>query len=243
MLSYHIHGLVHDKIVAIEDKIYLKEMLNRIVVPSTTMYYGAHVSTWSRTEFAEALLDLCEAGVGAFIIKATHLAWSKGQKIVSDWDTVCTGMHGDIGALIQELAEFIEAEALNAFPNAEDMHLEKLEPGVTVEELFFSGGASGRPLEIKVVVLWGKAYHAFVVGSDTRGCPISNGAWTMYPDGTGWNLHGVIGNARDDEHDRVVPLLGQVFAYAEAFAKEIQADYTRADFFVGWAADAPRSSR
>jgi hypothetical protein len=245
MLNYHIQGLMHPKIVQIEDKIYMKELLQKLAVPMTTTYFGAHKSDWDREAFSAALIGLCEQGVGRFIIKATHLAWSKGQKIVTDWDKTCEDylLKGNAGAhmRIQELAEFIEAEALDAYPNEEDMHLTFLEPGVTVEELFNSGGASGRPLELKVVVLWGKAYHAFVVGSDTRGCEISNGAWEMYPDGTGWNLNGLIGKAHDDEFERVKPLLPQVFAFAETFAKGIGADYTRADFFVGWDEDGTAS--
>jgi len=42
----------------------------------------------------------------------------------------------------EELVEFIEAEVLGQISRESDAHLRFLEPGVTVEELFRSGGKS-----------------------------------------------------------------------------------------------------
>ena len=95
-------------------------------------YFGAHESDFSRSALEDALVKVCEAGVDAFIIKATHLAWSMGQKIVRGWQKTCmkAGLHDEIAVL----ANFIEGSVLALRNTDPDMqHLaESLKPGVII---------------------------------------------------------------------------------------------------------------
>lgn len=229
MVRYHIDGLLNPDIALIEDKILLKGLAGKLGVPTTTMYFGAHKSDWHAETFASNMMALCDQGVDAMIIKATHLAWSGGMKIVRGWLQKCRDPNE-----MAKLVTFIEEEVLGQLASEADKHLrEYLEPGVTVEELFKTGGASMQPLEAKVQLVWGRVHQIFFIGQDARGCNVGSGAWMIYGDKTGWAMDGPLSDAADASarafmekfYDRVV-------AYAEAFAAGIGADFTRADFFL-----------
>merc|ERR1712023_285115 len=106
----------------------------------------------------------------------------------------------------------------------------------TVEELFRSGGKSVIPMEAKVQVLWGKTYMMFLVGHDPRGCRSIAGAWELYGDKTGWDLHGMLNDGKHPDPINKAFLENSfdlVTRYAESFATGIGEDYTRVDFFLG----------
>jgi len=132
---------------------------------------------------------------------------------------------------------FIDKEVMNVLPSEADQHLHIIEPGVTVEELFKTGGNSKRPLEAKVQTLWGKVNHVFFVGEDPRGCGSPNSAWSLFRDKTGWDLNGMVGTpeGNDEVGDLVLAsAFDGIVRHAEKFAKEVGADVMRVDFFVGF---------
>jgi hypothetical protein len=237
LLHLHIKGLANNETTsemeALEDKIYLKQKAKKLGIPTTAMHYGAHVGEeWKRDKFNQALVDLCNRNVDDFFIKATHLAWSQGQKIVKDFQKDCKS---NISKVQEEFANFIETEILNRKASDADEHLQKLSPGVTVESLFKTGGKSIKPLEAKVQVLWGKMHHMFFFGMDDRGCRVNVGTWQIYGDKTGWDLSGIIqpGGGNDALGDRLLKEAFQPMVnYAERFARSVEADLMRVDFFL-----------
>eukprot|EP00939_MAST-03C_sp_MAST-3C-sp1_P000608 g608.t1 len=191
-----------------------------------------HVS-YQRMEFVEVLRGFCDGKtVDNFIIKPTHLSWSAGIKAVKGWQEKCARAM-TIEEDILALARFAEENILTKANRASDAHLALLEPGLTVEELFQTGGHSKRPLEAKVELLFGKVYTVFFVGDDHRGCTVGAGAWNVYADRTGWNLAGIIGVAEDDVHDEYMKRFhDRVVNIAETFAAKAGADWTRVDLFL-----------
>jgi len=239
--KFQIEGLMHEDVAQVEDKILLKSLAKDLGVPATTAFYGSHKSDWSPETFKNAVKGLCTDGVDSFMIKATHLAWSNGMKLVRGWQETCHASDAD--RRIAELAEFIETEVLGQIASEADAHLRLyLEPGVTVEELFRTGGQSVQPLEAKTVVLWGKVHHMFLIGSDSRGCRTQSGAWQIYGDKTGWDLNGMIGasdtwlfeGGSDPLNRRILNnAFDRMVEYAEKFAQGVGADMMRVDFFLG----------
>lgn len=241
MLHYHVQGLSHPDVEAIEDKILLKDLAQKLEVPATEMYFGAHKSDWDISKFKRTLGHLCLTGVDAFIIKAVHLAWSKGQKIVRNWQRDCPH-EAETNSKLEEIAEFVDKEIMSQVASEADAHLrEYVKPGVTMEALFATGGLSKRPLEAKIQVLWGKVHHIFFVGEDPRGCVSYAGAWSLFGDRTGWDFNGM----RDDPletHDEVSELvinkaLEGMIASSEKFATAVGADIMRVDWFLGFRDD------
>merc|ERR1711906_74440 len=87
--------------------------------------------------------------------------------------------------------------------DADSAHLaEAVRPGVIVEEIFRSGGASKRPLEAKALFVWGGLYEVFMIGEDARGCASTSGAGKIYGNGNGWNLNGML-HEKDDAQSQV----------------------------------------
>lgn len=234
MLQVHVQGLTHPDVVQIEDKIMLKDLTARAGVPATKMYFGAHKADWNVTKFERMLSDLCINGVDAFIIKAVHLAWSQGQKIVRGWQKDC-GHEGSKMTKIQALADFIDKEILNARASEAEQHLLLVQSGVVVEELFKTGGNSKAPLEAKVQTLWGKVHHMYFVGDDPRGCKSFNSAWSYNGDNTGWDLNGMRGEGMNDEvGDLVASAFDGISRAAEKFVATVGAEAMRVDFFLGF---------
>jgi len=230
LVRYHIDGLMHPDIEQIEDKIKMKAMVASFGIPATTMYYGAHKSKFNADDFKRKLLHMCnEEAVDNFIIKATHLAWSGGQKIVRGWLQRCKDPQE-----LDNLVQFVQAEALDKLAGEADAHLRKyLEPGFTVEELFQSSLIPGPPLEVKAQVVWGKLHQVFLIGQDHRGCNVGSGSWNVYNDGTGWTMGGPLPESRDASHEVFMEkFFHRVKDYAEKFAAGVGADYTRVDFFL-----------
>jgi hypothetical protein len=234
MLQVHVQGLTHPDVVQIEDKIMLKDLTARAGVPATKMYFGAHKSDWSITKFKRMLGTLCLTGVDSFIIKAVHLAWSQGQKIVRGWQKDCP-FEGPTNTKIAALADFVDKEIINARASEAEQHLNLVEPGVIVEELFKTGGHSKAPLEAKVQTLWGKVHHMYFVGDDPRGCKSFNSAWSYNGDKTGWDLKGMRGEGVNDEvGDLVAAAFDGISRAAEKFVAAVGADVMRVDFFLGF---------
>ena len=144
---------------------------------------------------------------------------------------------------IREVIDHVERNILVKRNRPSDKHLTKLDAGFTIEELFSSGGQSGRPLEAKVQVLFGKVIEIFFVGQDPRGCTTGCGSWTLFPpierDGTlrGWDFKGIISDPdgdRDSIHRQFMEnYYSTVVDIAETFATKVGADWTRVDMFLG----------
>lgn len=144
---------------------------------------------------------------------------------------------------IREVIDHVERNILVKRNRPSDKHLTKLDAGFTIEELFSSGGQSGRPLEAKVQVLFGKVIEIFFVGQDPRGCTNGCGSWTLFPpierDGTlrGWDFKGIISDPdgdRDSIHRQFMEnYYSTVVEIAETFATKVGADWTRVDMFLG----------
>merc|ERR1719433_2076643 len=127
------------------------------------------------------------------MVKAVHLGWSQGQKIVKNFQTVCKDEEKNT-PYVAQLIDFIEKEVIGQLASEADSHLRDfVEPGVTVEELWTTGGSSARPLEVKVQCLWGKVHHMFFIGEDARGCIVQTGSMQLYADKTGWDMKGIVG--------------------------------------------------
>jgi len=213
----------------------LKTTAAQAGVPTTDMYFGAHLGDFDRATFKAAMLDTCARGVPALFFKATHMAWSAGQKIVWGWDKECSNAT-TLEAKIGELADYVVDEVLTLRnTDADSAHLaEALVPGVIVEEIFQTGGASGRPLEAKALIVWGKLYEVFMIGEDARGCQCTSGSWKVYGNGDGWNLNGMV-HEKDDASSAVFmeEWWPQVQELGEKMATHMGADVARVDFFLG----------
>lgn len=235
MLHNHIEVMKQPAAAAIEDKIILKTTAASAGVPTTEMYFGAHLGDFDRAAFRKALLGTCERGVEALFFKATHMAWSAGQKIVRKWQAECAST-ATLDAKIDELADYCVDEVLTLRnTDADSAHLaEAVVPGVIVEEIFQSGGLSTRPLEAKATFVWGKLYEVFMIGEDVRGCQSTSGSWKVYGNGEGWNLNGML-HEKDDASSAafMADWFPQVKELGEKMATFIGADVTRVDFFLG----------
>jgi hypothetical protein len=235
LVSLQVKGLRHPDVELVEDKIKFKKLAEKLGVPTTRTFFGAHASDWDPNAFTDTLNKLCADGVDAFMIKAVHLAWSKGQKIVRGFQKMCK-INETSDAYVTELIDFINSEVLGQRASEADAHLrDYVEPGVTVEELFASGGASKVPLEVKVQCLWGKVHHMFFIGMDARGCRAQSGSVQLYADKTGWDMKGIIGPVGTNDALTDVILtkyFDQVVQAAEQFAQGVGADLMRADFFI-----------
>jgi hypothetical protein len=232
MMKLHVECMKDPKGVAIEDKILLKQTAAQAGVPTTTMYFGAHVDDFDREAFRSAMLAVCAQGVDALFFKATHMAWSMGQRIVSDWQRTCA----DPNATIEELADWIVSDVFTLHnDDPSSAHLEAaLKPGVIVEEIFQTGGESTKPLEAKALVLWGKVFDVWMMGMDERGCKMTSGTWKVYGNGAGWNLHGLLNEEDDAESTTFMrDFYPQISTLAERFATHLGADVARVDFFIG----------
>jgi len=242
LVQLHIEGLLHEDVKFLEDKLLLKDMAQKLGVPATTSYFGAHKKEWDsgkKAVFIETVKGFCKGGVDNFMIKATHLSWSAGMKIVRNWQQVCGG---SLQEEVDKLTAYIESDILGQLARETDAHLRNiLEPGVSVEELFRTGGASMIPLEAKVQVVWGKAYLVWIVGQDNRGCQSRSGAWHVYPDKSGWDLKGIISKkgGSDEVSERIMSSSAwdTLITKAEAFARGVGADLMRVDFFIGFPED------
>jgi hypothetical protein len=234
MLHNHIEVMKQPEAATIEDKIQLKTTAANAGVPTTEMYHGATLETFDRATFRAALLGTCERKVQALFIKATHMAWSAGQKIVRGWDATCSSPERD--ATIEELADYVVNDVLSLRnTDADSAHLaEAVRPGVIVEKIFQSGGASQRPLEAKALFVWGELYEVFMIGEDSRGCASTNGAWKIYGNGNGWNLNGML-HEKDDAESAVFmsEWFPQVKDFGSKMVTHIGADLARVDFFLG----------
>merc|ERR1719401_2145188 len=159
---------------------------------------------------------------------------SMGVKIIRGWQGVCSDP-STLQGNITKLVAFIETEILSVVTDAPDAaHLRLLEAGFVVEELFKTGGSSTQPLEVKALVLWGKLHQLYLIGSDSRGCQVGAGAWTIFRDGSGWDLGGMAGTSPLDAINKIFmeKFFAKTVEYAEAFAQGVGADYTRVDFFL-----------
>jgi len=240
---YHIRGLKKDPktIQSIEDKISLKSLAQEVNMPTTDLYYSAHKDTWDATKFQNALKELCSKKVDGFIIKPTHMSYSKGIKVVRDWQATCQ-TEASLQEKLKSLTDFTYKEALlpDAIHTVENAHLQGMPHGIVVEELFSSGGASTKPLEVKVQVLFGKVYDMWFMGIDHRGCHAYGGTWHVFGDKTGWNLNGLMGEKEDAASTLFMAnFFDNVTHISEAFAKHVKADYTRVDFFLRMVGDDP----
>jgi len=238
MVSYQIQGLIHPDVAQVEDKIVLKETAARLGIPATKSFFGAHDDDWDAKAFGGAMRKLCDDKVDAFIIKATHLAWSAGQKIVRGWQRVCGGGDAAFTAKVGELVEFVEKEVLGQKASEADMHLRLMKAGVTVEDLFVTGGPPNEPLEAKVNVLWGKVHSMLMRGADNRNCQTNPYSWIYYADKekSGWDFTGALapGQAGDPLGERFKnEIFDDMAKHAENFAMDVGADYMRVDFFIG----------
>merc|ERR1719506_1385801 len=231
----HVKCMSVPEAAQIEDKIILKQTAQDAGIPVTDWYFGAHESDFKRSDLEAALQKVCEDGVDSFIIKATHMAWSMGQKIVRGWQAKCKG---ELKKEIDVLADFIERDVLslrNTDPDSQHL-AEALKPGVIIEELFATGGLSKKPLEAKALVVWGKVFDIWMLGEDHRGCQIVSGTWKVYRDGSGWNLNGMIGEKGDLASDFFMEKMFQkIKDNAEDFAgNHLKADVARVDFFINF---------
>jgi len=234
MLHNHIEVMKQPEAAAIEDKIILKSTAAAAGVPTTDMYFGAHLDDFDRAEFRKALLDTCERGVQALFIKATHMAWSAGQKIVRNWAETCKS--DNLSEEIEKLADYVVDGVLSLRnTDADSAHLaEACKPGVIVEEIFQSGGESQRPLEGKALFVWGQLYEVFMIGDDERGCTSTSGSWKVYGNGNGWNLHGML-NEKDDAESAIFmrDWFPKIQDFGSKMVRHIGADVARVDFFLG----------
>jgi len=242
LLHYHVEGLMHPTVIEIEDKILFKQNAKRMGVPATITHYGAHKPDWEedthKEAFKQKLQELCDSGTDGFMIKAIHLAWSKGQKVVKGWQKICNGKKVDVDAFISELITFIDTEVVGVLAAEEDAHLRIVTPGVSVEELFVTGGRSTVPLEVKIQCLWGKVHHMWFIGQDSRGCQVQSGAFRLYADRTGWDLKGIVDEKSRGNNDPLTDLIlekyfDRLVAAAETYVNDVGADIMRADFFIG----------
>jgi len=218
LVRMQIDGLKEHDIRHIEDKVISKKNFERIGVTPTTYFYAAHVSDYNSDTMREAMEKAFASGITSFIVKPSHMAWSKGLLIVRENSKT-----------LDEVDKHIREEVISKQDENEDSaHLKTLEPGVIIEALF--GAVPGQkpqvPLEVKVTLIWGEVYAAFFVGQDQDGCLLHNEEVKIYGDNSSWGLTPARRWIVDEGHwDKIVK-------YARMVAKGMEADVTRADFFL-----------
>jgi len=218
LIKLHVDTLAENDITAVEDKIVVKNTAIRLGVTPTTYCYAAHRSDYDAAEMREALSKFIASGKTSYIVKPTHMAWSKGLLVVCDQD--------------KDL-DFVEAHIrdniLNSYNDGADCaHLLTLEPGVIIEDFFGKkpGEEARIPLECKVQLVWGEVHDAWFVGQDQDGRTMHNEAAKIFGDGTSWGITDARSWIKDEGHwDKIVE-------YSRKMARGLGADFIRADFFL-----------
>jgi len=226
-------------IQALSDKIMLHRMLDNLDVPQLPMLLAIDSRT-SRHEIEAQVRSLVDSQSCDVVLKPTHLSSGQGVLIL----TKCQPdqRENTIQTLLQHVETFM---AQRAAPH-ESLALQMLSPGILAQPKYQSVVGFKTPLELRIVVLWGKVRLGLWWWGRTPGAtgeepqrnawiirrPVSRGVLG----GDEWEvLHNHQGNnpgfdSALDLFERHMPAMA---ATAEIIASAVGAPFLRVDFFVG----------
>lgn len=234
------HSAGKRTIQALADKLMLHRMLDNIGVPQlpTLLAIEGVVDRQQVQKFV--LTHLCGAGSAAIVAKPTHQSNATGVLLLSK------PQPQEVGSCIQYIMSHARQHMAQRAGAHESAALQSLRPGFMAQPKYESVVGFKSPLELRVVVLWGKARVAlwWWGRNHTPGeCPQRNTWLVRRPAQLGklcdedtWQvLHEHVGY--NPGFDRALELfalhISAVSAVAETVAKAFGAPFLRADFFVG----------
>jgi len=231
-------------IQALSDKIMLHRLLENLGVPQMpvlltveNLSHPAQLNAEVQNFFHTHLLA---PGASPVIVKPTHQSNGTGV-IMLDQPSP-----SEVGNCVQFLTGHIQQLMAQKAGEHESAALKSLKPGFIAQPKYKSSVGFKSPLELRVVVLWGKARVAVWwwgrQQTETE-CPRRNSWFVRRPahqgqissDDTWKVVHQHTG--RNPGFDRALELfqfhINSIAAAAEAIAVSVGAPFLRADFFVG----------
>jgi len=225
-------------IQALADKLTLHKLLENMNVPQmpALLSIDGHVKMHDVKRFVHKYLKSEEEDV---VIKPTHLSNGTGVLILS------RPKPDEVQPTIELLYSHINHFLAQKAGAHESMAMRSLKPGFVVQPKYKSSVGFKTPLELRVVVLWGKARlalwwwgrgaapeefpnrNAWFVRRPTNGVLTDQDQWQVVHEHTGSN----------PGFDRALELfqahISAMAACAEAIAVAVGAPFLRSDFFVG----------
>lgn len=241
MSSMKAHSDGKWTIQALADKIMLSRMLDNLGVPQMPALLIVEDPNVDARDVEKFVLNhLCGPNAYDVVVKPTHLSNATGVINVSR-PTPSEGPGMTIDYLTWHLGHFMKEKAASC----ESAALQSIRPGFIVQPKYESVVDFKAPLEIRVVVLWGKARlavwwwgHASSSPQSHRNawlvrCPLQKG---VLGSSDGWQvLHRHQGSNAGfekalDLFERHITAMADL---AEAIAASVGAPFLRSDFFVG----------
>jgi len=226
-------------IQALSDKIVLHRLMANLGVPqmpAPLIVDGLPVNQHEIEQFV--LKSLCGPHAGAVAIKPSHLSNTSGVMFVAPLQPHEVGQA--IQAVMTQMRTFMEEKA----HSHESAALRSLRPGFIVQSKYDAIGGFNAPLELRVVVLWGKARLAVWWWGREGDQHSDRNVWLVRrPVQTGKlsNFDGWEVVERNPSHCPGFKKALEVFrrdivavaAIAEAIAVNVGAPFLRSDFFLG----------
>jgi len=232
-------------IQALADKLVLHRLLENMEVPQmpALMSIDGHVNLEDIRSFVRNYL--CRPDSEDVVVKPTHLSNGTGVIVVS------RPKPEEVEATIQFLFSHIQHFLTQTAGAHESVALRSLKPGFIVQPKYQSSVGFKTPLELRVIVLWGKARLAlwwWGRGAAAGEFPQRN-VWLVRRPGSGHSRD--VREFKDEdewevihEHsgsnagfDKAVELfkahISAIAACAESIAVGVGAPFLRSDFFVG----------
>eukprot|EP00427_Karlodinium_veneficum_P040313 CAMPEP_0169291190 /NCGR_PEP_ID=MMETSP1016-20121227/62102_1 /TAXON_ID=342587 /ORGANISM="Karlodinium micrum, Strain CCMP2283" /LENGTH=524 /DNA_ID=CAMNT_0009381753 /DNA_START=38 /DNA_END=1612 /DNA_ORIENTATION=- len=235
MSSMKAHSDGKWTIQALADKIMLSRMLDNLGVPQMPALLIVEDQNVDARDVEKFVLNhLCGPNAYDVVVKPTHLSNATGVINVSR-PTPSEGPGMTIDYLTWHLGHFMKEKAASC----ESAALQSIRPGFIVQPKYESVVDFKAPLEMRVVVLWGKARLAvWWWGHASRNawlvrCPLQKG---VLGSSDGWQvLHRHQGSNAGfekalDLFERHITAMADL---AEAIAASVGAPFLRSDFFVG----------
>lgn len=240
-------------IQALADKLLLHKLVAHMGIPQMpammSINHAAQAPTIQREVEHMVFSHLCSSESSDIVLKPTHLSNGKGVVIVSpirlDGEDYAHKIK-EVDSTIKYLVVHIENHLREQAGAHESVALRTLQPGFIAQPKYQSVVGFKTPLELRVVVLWGKARLAlwwWGRGAAPDEFPNRNAWLVRRPAQDGelseqdsWEVvHEHSGS--NQGFDRAVALfrkhISAIATTAEALAVAVGAPFLRADFFVG----------
>lgn len=227
-------------IQALADKLMLHRIIKNIGLPQMPALLEVD-GVVEKQQIANFIREhLSESGAPDVVVKPSHLSNGKGVLIVSvpDADEV----NDTVSYLVSHIRQHLKQNA----GSHESLALRSLRPGFITQPKYRSVIGFRAPLELRIVVLWGKARLAlwwWGRGAQADEFPNRNAWFARRPASAGelssedsWELiHEHVG--QNPGFDKAVALfhrhVSEVARMAEVLAVAVGAPFLRCDFFVG----------
>lgn len=228
-------------IQALADKLMMHKMLDNLGVPQLPVRLS--VQTLPHQEDIEhfVVTQLCRPGAEELVLKPSHLSNASGVMCLSQ--PPAHELQACVQYITQHVCQYMGMRA----GSHESVAMQDLRPGFLAQPKYQSVVGFEAPLELRVIVLWGKARLAVWWWGRNVGGPGENparNAWLVrrpllpgrLSEDDPWEaIHQHSGN--NPGFEKALTLferhIGSIAATAEAIAVAVGAPFLRSDFFVG----------